>query len=93
LILLELNVLNRVLRIIVQLRFVAADESNADCLRFSQVLLFTSSQPLSRNYMRIKLPIPMQFAEGYRFWKDNYFILREFKHFRRIAFWLWCLRY
>ncbi len=36
--------------------------------------------------MRIKVPTPIRnLLKTTRFWKDNYFILREFKHFRRIA--------
>jgi subfamily B ATP-binding cassette protein MsbA len=36
--------------------------------------------------MRIKLPTPIHnLLSATRFWKDNYFVLREFKYFRRIA--------
>ena len=36
--------------------------------------------------MRIKIPIAIrQFLKATRFWRDNYFILREFKYFRGIA--------
>ena len=35
---------------------------------------------------RLKLPIPLyQLLKATSFWRDNYLILREFKHFRRIA--------
>ncbi len=37
--------------------------------------------------MRIKIPTPIRnLLKATRFWKDNYFVLREFKYFRRIAF-------
>jgi len=36
--------------------------------------------------MRIKLPTPIRkLLKATRFWKDNYFILREFNYFRRVA--------
>lgn len=36
--------------------------------------------------MRFKLPIPLyNLMKATSFWRDNYLILREFKHFRRIA--------
>ncbi|MBW4640132.1 MAG: ABC transporter ATP-binding protein/permease [Gloeocapsa sp. UFS-A4-WI-NPMV-4B04] len=36
--------------------------------------------------MRLKLPIPLyRLLKATSFWRDNYLILREFKHFQRIA--------
>ncbi|MGL4618315.1 MAG: heterocyst formation ABC transporter subunit HepA, partial [Chroococcidiopsis sp.] len=36
--------------------------------------------------MQIKLPTPVRnFLVATNFWKEYYFILREFKHFRQIA--------
>jgi subfamily B ATP-binding cassette protein MsbA len=36
--------------------------------------------------MQIKLPVPIRrLIKATSFWQENYFILREFKHFRRLA--------
>lgn len=41
---------------------------------------------LSKISMFIKISMPIRnLLKATRFWKENYFILREFKHFRRIA--------
>jgi subfamily B ATP-binding cassette protein MsbA len=50
-------------------------------------LLFTISHLLLKIFMPIKVPMPIRnLLKATRFWKENYFILREFKYFRRIAF-------